>query len=78
MSVFMARTRRRAHKSLRMRSAGYTTQGRAAEAGRSGSGVQVWGWLSVWIPQIGVRESRDVTLYEGTALTMGPPRRSKM
>jgi len=50
-----------------MRSECYTTQGGAAEAGRSGSGVQVWGWLSVWIPQIGVRESRDITLYEGTA-----------
>jgi len=50
-----------------MRSEGYTSQGGAAEAGRSGSEVQVWGWLSVWLPQIGVRESRDVTLYEGTA-----------
>ena len=50
-----------------MRSEGYTTQGGAAEAGRSGNGVQVRGWLSVWIPRIGVRESRDVTPYEGTA-----------
>ena len=32
-----------------------------------GSGVQVWGRLSVCIPRIRVRGSRDVTLYEGTA-----------
>ena len=50
-----------------MRSEGYATQGRAGEAGRSGSGVQVWGRLSVWVPRIRVRESRDVTFYEGTA-----------
>ena len=25
------------------------------------------GWLSIWIPSIRVRESKGVTLYEGTA-----------
>jgi len=50
-----------------MCSEGYTTQGGAAEAGRSGSGVQVWGWLSVCIPHSKVSESRGVTPYEGTA-----------
>jgi len=50
-----------------MRSEGYTTQGGAAEAGQYGSGVQIWERLSVWAPQVTVRESRGVTLYEGTA-----------
>jgi len=50
-----------------MRREGYATQGDSGEARRSESGVPVWGRLSVWIPRIRVRESRDVTVYEGTA-----------
>jgi len=32
-----------------------------------GVGYKYGAWLSVWIPQIRVRESMDVTPYEGTA-----------
>jgi len=65
----------------RMRGEGYTTQGGAREAGRSGSGVPVWGRLSVWVPRIRVREGRDVTFNEGPlpcCLTIDPSQRSKM
>jgi len=66
MSVFMARTGRRPIRSLGCVVRLHYPRKRCG-SWMIGEWLQVWGWLSVWIPEIGARESRGVTPYEGTA-----------